>query len=215
MTPNSPRLIERKGSAVVAAGTAGVVLVCIIAVLFLIPEINDSQRDLLRWLIAIGSGAFATFFLGGVALEGTVGNFRIAAGGGFALFLIMLLLVDPLPRPESKQASTRPTTVNPSDRAAETVAVTSSSSITCDEPSAILPLRTQVGDLLRKAYDQAEQHDQKNAILGRDGLERMARIMNVTPIGTNTELSYVIAERIDLDYCTTEKFRRLVDLLTS
>lgn len=100
----APRFIERGGSALAAGLTAAVVLGCVIAAIFLIPDLTDSQRALFRFLIAIGAGAFATFFLGGVAMEGTVGSFRIAAGGGFASFLIMLLVVDPLPPPAgSKQ----------------------------------------------------------------------------------------------------------------
>jgi hypothetical protein len=53
--------------------------------------------------VAFGAGFAAYFFAGGVIVTGTLRGFRIDAGAGFALFLLILFIIDPFPKETGQQ----------------------------------------------------------------------------------------------------------------
>jgi hypothetical protein len=63
---------QRKGNVIASAIAGGVILLFLAVVVFVMPEPTDFQRGVLRFFIATGGAMLATFFLGGVVLEGSL-----------------------------------------------------------------------------------------------------------------------------------------------
>lgn len=70
-------------------------LIFLVAFCFIIPEPTPSQAQIMHFIMAALSGFFAYFFVGDAVLKGNIKGQKLAAGGGFALFLVMQFLVDP------------------------------------------------------------------------------------------------------------------------
>jgi putative peptidoglycan binding protein/glycosyl hydrolase family 46 len=87
---------DRKGNVIASALTGGAILAFLAAAVFVMPEPSDFQRGVMRFFIAISAALLATFFLGGVVLQGNLAGSRVGAGGGFALFILIQFVFDPL-----------------------------------------------------------------------------------------------------------------------
>ena len=96
MPQNNLLFKDRKGNVIAAAIAGGAILLFLAVIVFVIPEPTDFQRGVLRFFIAIGAAMLATFFLGGVVLQGNLAGSRVGAGGGFALFILIQFVFDPL-----------------------------------------------------------------------------------------------------------------------
>ncbi|HEV2692316.1 MAG TPA: peptidoglycan-binding domain-containing protein [Verrucomicrobiae bacterium] len=71
-----------------------VLLVFLFVFCFAIPEPTPSQAAILHFLMALLTGFFAYFFVGDAVLKGNIKGQKIAASGGFALFIAMQFFVD-------------------------------------------------------------------------------------------------------------------------
>lgn len=87
---------DRKGNVAASAIAGGAILVFLAIVVFIMPEPTAFQRGVLRFFIAVGAAMLSTFFLGGVALQGSLAGSKVGAGGGFALFILIQFVFDPL-----------------------------------------------------------------------------------------------------------------------
>lgn len=96
MAQNHLLFKERKGNVIASAIAGGAILLFLAVVIFVMPEPTDFQRGVLRFFIAIAAAMLATFFLGGVVLQGNLAGSKVGAGGGFALFILIQFLFDPL-----------------------------------------------------------------------------------------------------------------------
>jgi hypothetical protein len=90
-----PTFVHAKGSAIASWIFGSFLLLILLAIIFLLPEPSDSQRSMIRFLMALGAAFLSFFFVGGVILNGTVAGQTIGGGGGFALFILLQFLVDP------------------------------------------------------------------------------------------------------------------------
>lgn len=70
-------------------------LVLLFIVISLLPNPTQSQKDTIRFLIALAAGFFGFFFAGGVLLKGTLKGLLISATGGLALFVLIQFIFDP------------------------------------------------------------------------------------------------------------------------
>lgn len=98
------------------------------------------------------------------------------------------------------------------DRASARAAFNRANGISCDAKADIVPLRTQLGDLLFAEYNRAESAT--TAAVGRGKLEAFARLFDVPATGTNREIAESIAARVNLDYCSADSLRQKIDLLS-
>ena len=90
-----PTFVHLKGSAIASWIFGSFLLLTLLAIIFLLPEPSDSQRSMIRFLMALGAAFLSFFFVGGVILNGTIAGQTIGGGGGFALFILLQFLVDP------------------------------------------------------------------------------------------------------------------------
>lgn len=67
--------------------------------LFRLPEPSHFQRQVARVIVAFASGLLAYFFVGTIVIAGTAWGFRISAGAGFALFILVMFVVNPFEPP--------------------------------------------------------------------------------------------------------------------
>jgi hypothetical protein len=92
--PVPPRQLDQKYwlifGAVFSAFIFGVFLYA-----FLLPEVSCDQWTLLRFVMPIFVGIAAGAFVGGISANGSVNQLAIAATGGFAVWLISLLVIGP------------------------------------------------------------------------------------------------------------------------
>ena len=98
------------------------------------------------------------------------------------------------------------------DRAAARAAFNRANGIACDAKADIVPLRTQLGELLYAEYNKAE--NAATATRGKEGLARFASAFGVDVKGTNLELAQEIGKKINLDYCSPDALRQKIDLLS-
>jgi hypothetical protein len=95
--PNSADNSYKKQATIAAWIFGGVLILFILAVFFLFECLSDDRRSLLRFVMALLSAFFATFFLGGVVLRGKILDLAISATGGIALFVLLITFVNPIP----------------------------------------------------------------------------------------------------------------------
>ncbi|HEV2803378.1 MAG TPA: peptidoglycan-binding protein [Chthoniobacterales bacterium] len=94
---DGPLMFKHKaGNTLASAIAGGGILVFLMIIIFVLQEPNGFQRQMLRFFVALCAALFAHFFIGGVVLQGSIAGSRIGAGGGFALFVLVLFVVDPL-----------------------------------------------------------------------------------------------------------------------
>lgn len=94
---DGPLVFKHKtGNTLASAIAGGGILVFLMIIIFVLQEPSGFQRQMLRFFVALCAALFAHFFVGGVVLQGSVAGSRIGAGGGFALFVLVLFVVDPL-----------------------------------------------------------------------------------------------------------------------
>jgi hypothetical protein len=86
---------DRKGNVIASAVAGGILLIFLIVVTFLLPDATTFQRGVIRFCIALAAGFSATFFVGGVVLQGQIFGNQIGAGGGFVLFILVQFFVNP------------------------------------------------------------------------------------------------------------------------
>ena len=96
MAQNNFLFKDRKGNVIASAIAGGAILLFLAVVIFVMPEPTGFQRGVLRFFIAIAAAMLATFFLGGVVLQGNLAGSKVGAGGGFALFILIQFVFDPL-----------------------------------------------------------------------------------------------------------------------
>jgi len=96
MAQNNLLFRDRKGDVIASAIAGGAILLFLAVIVFVMPEPTDFQRGILRFFIAIAAAMLATFFLGGVVLQGNLAGSKVGAGGGFALFILIQFVFDPL-----------------------------------------------------------------------------------------------------------------------
>jgi peptidoglycan hydrolase-like protein with peptidoglycan-binding domain len=112
MAQNNLLFKDRKGNVIASAIAGGAILLFLAVVIFVMPEPTDFQRGVLRFFIAIAGALLATFFLGGVVLQGNLAGSKVGAGGGFALFILIQFVFDPL-KIQTIAADTAPQLVPP------------------------------------------------------------------------------------------------------
>ncbi|MFC5477774.1 peptidoglycan-binding protein [Massilia suwonensis] len=96
MPENNILFKDRKGNLVASAIAGGAIMLFLAVIIFVMPEPTTFQRGVLRFFIAVGAAMLATFFLGGVVLQGNLAGSKVGAGGGFALFILIQFVFDPL-----------------------------------------------------------------------------------------------------------------------
>jgi hypothetical protein len=96
MPENNILFKDRKGNLVVSVIAGSAIMLFLAVIVFLMPEPTAFQRGVLRFFIAVGAAMLATFFLGGVVLQGNLAGSKVGAGGGFALFILIQFVFDPL-----------------------------------------------------------------------------------------------------------------------
>ena len=112
MPENNLLFKDRKGNVIASAITGGAILLFLAVIVFVMPEPTGFQRGVLRFFIAVAAAMLATFFLGGVVLQGSLAGSRVGAGGGFALFILIQFVFDPL-KIQTVAADTAPQLVPP------------------------------------------------------------------------------------------------------
>jgi hypothetical protein len=85
-----------------------VLLIFLIVIVFLIPNASDTQKGIIRFLMALAAALFAFFFVGGVLLRGTVKGLFISATGGFVLFVLIQFVFDPFKLSSASKDGTNP-----------------------------------------------------------------------------------------------------------
>jgi hypothetical protein len=90
-----PRAPVRRHAAAASWIFGSLILVFLIITVFALPNPTDSQRGIIRFLMALSAAFLAFFFVGGVLLKGTRPGLAISATGGFALFVLLVAFVDP------------------------------------------------------------------------------------------------------------------------
>ena len=98
------------------------------------------------------------------------------------------------------------------DRSAARASFNRANGIACDAKADIVPMRTQLGDLLFAEYNKAE--NAATATKGKEGLARFASAFGVEVKGNNRDLAESIAAKINLDYCSADALRQKIDLLS-
>lgn len=84
-----------QSAAPIASWIFGSGLLLFLMVAFFLPQLNQDQRAILRFFMALVSAFFAIFFVGGVLLKGTVRGLLISATGGFVLFVLVQFVFNP------------------------------------------------------------------------------------------------------------------------
>lgn len=70
-------------------------LILLFLMLIVLVDIDPIKFPIVRFLMALSAGFFATFFVGGVILNGTLRGIAFSAAGGIALFILIQFVFDP------------------------------------------------------------------------------------------------------------------------
>lgn len=97
--------VFQKGSPAASWVFGSFLLLTLVTIFFVVPNPTDFQRGLARFFLALTSGLFAFFFVGGVVLSGGWKGITIGAAGGFALFVALQFWFDPFPGTPSNRES--------------------------------------------------------------------------------------------------------------
>jgi peptidoglycan hydrolase-like protein with peptidoglycan-binding domain len=87
---------SRPGSVVASWIFGSVLLALLIVIVFVLPEPSPFQVKLIRVLVAFAAALLSYFFVGNVVLRGNLFGLSIGSGGGFAIFILLVSVVNPL-----------------------------------------------------------------------------------------------------------------------
>ncbi|HEX6189212.1 MAG TPA: hypothetical protein VFZ40_14120 [Pyrinomonadaceae bacterium] len=114
----------------------GLILLFLMLIVFV--DIDPIKFPIVRFLMALSAGFFATFFVGGIILHGTLRGIAFSAAGGIALFILIQFVFDPFQVLPARSSTALPGPIpaaTQSPPATQTPAVTHSPSATPTEPS--------------------------------------------------------------------------------
>ena len=97
-SPAKEKLARKGGPFEESAGVAswifgGLILLFLMLIVFV--DIDPIKFPIVRFLMALSAGFFATFFVGGIILNGTLRGIAFSAAGGIALFILIQFVFDP------------------------------------------------------------------------------------------------------------------------
>jgi peptidoglycan hydrolase-like protein with peptidoglycan-binding domain len=87
---------SRPGSVVASWIFGSALLALLIVIVFALPEPSPFQVGLIRVLVALAAAFLSYFFVGNVVLRGNLFGLSIGSGGGFAIFILLVSVVNPL-----------------------------------------------------------------------------------------------------------------------
>jgi hypothetical protein len=103
----------------------GLILLFLMLIVFV--DIDPIKFPIVRFLMALSAGFFATFFIGGIILHGTLRGIAFSAAGGIALFILIQFVFDPFQVLPARSSTAPP---GPTPAATQSPVVTQSPSAT-------------------------------------------------------------------------------------